>query len=144
VASLFVATSFADPTLLQQKGKPLAELIATDASLIREQRMGMVRQMPEGRLRQSLLAMSEGQSAENLKARVVGIAMATPVPAPTLAQSRIVVIDCEDDPVIPEVLRQGVRERYPNAAHYRLQSGGHFPALLNPAELNPILRRHSF
>ena len=71
---------------------------------------------------------------------MLGLAQAKPVPPIDLPPERIVVIDCEDDPIIPPPVRQQVRERYAGSKHYLLPRGGHFPALSNAAAINDILR----
>ncbi|MBB3178736.1 alpha/beta fold hydrolase [Variovorax sp. Sphag1AA] len=140
VEKLYVATSFVDATVLQQRGKPAAELIATPAEALKQQRLAMVQQWPEGIAKATLLALTTKQDAENLKARIVGLATARPVPALDLPAEKIIVIDCEDDPIIPPAVRQQVRDRYAKSKHYLLPRGGHFPALTNAQAVTDILR----
>ncbi len=59
-----------------------------------------------------------------------------PLPIPT---SRITVIDCEDDPIIPPQSRQDVRDRYPGAHIRTLPKGGHYPHILNPEAYDAII-----
>lgn len=139
VEKLFVATSFCDPSVLQKRGKSASEIEQTPAESIKQQRLDIVQQMPESPARASLLALTEKQEAENLKARVLGIAIARPVPELNLPAEKIVIIDCEDDTVIPVDVRQQVRDKYKGAKHYLLPKGGHFPALAYPAAINDIL-----
>jgi len=143
VAKLYVVTSFVDASVLQQRGKPAAEIEATSAEAIKQQRLAMVAQWPDSPVKATLLALTTKQDAENLKARVLGLAQARPVPAVDLPPERIVVIDCEDDPIIPPPVRQQVRERYAGSKHYLLPRGGHFPALSNAAAINDILRANA-
>lgn len=143
IEKLYVATSFVDAAVLQQRGKPAAELAATPAETIKAQRIAMVQQWPESRVKSTVLALTQRQEADNLKARVIGIATAAPVPPLALSPERIIVIDCEDDSVIPPAMRQQVRERYAASKHYMLPRGGHFPALANPEAVNDILRANA-
>ena len=143
IAKLYVVTSFVDAGVLQQRGKPAAEIAATPAEAIKQQRLAMVQQWPDSPVKATLLALTTKQDAENLKARVLGLAQAQPVPPIDLPPERIVVIDCEDDPIIPPPVRQQVRERYAGSKHYLLPRGGHFPALSNAAAINDILRANA-
>lgn len=140
IEKLYVATSFVDATVLQQRGKPAAELIAAPAETLKQQRLAMVQQWPESLAKATVLALTAKQDAENLKGRIVGLATARPVPPLSLLPEKIIVIDCEDDPVIPPTVRQQVRDRYAGSKHYLLPRGGHFPALANAQAVNDILR----
>ncbi len=143
VEKLYVVTSFVDASVLQQRGKPATEIQATPAEAIKEQRLGIVKAMPDGIIKATLMALTQKQEPENLKARVLGLALAPPVPALSLPLEKIVVIDCEDDGVIPPPVRQQVRDRYAGAKHYLLPRGGHFPALANPGAVIDILKANA-
>lgn len=83
--------------------------------------------------------LSGRQSPSNLKARFLGVADAKPCPPLPLPDSRIVVIDCADDPIIPPDSRRAMRNRYAAAEHHTLQIGGHYPHILNPDAYNAII-----
>jgi len=102
--------------------------------------LGRVQQAPDSELKAIQLDMLSGrQSAENLKARFVGVARATLCPPLPLHASRITVIDCDDDPIIPPRSRQDVRDRYPGAQIRTLSKGGHYPHILNPEAYDAII-----
>ena len=85
------------------------------------------------------LMLTRRQSAENLHARFAGVTQAQPCPALPLIEHDIVVLDCEDDPLIPETARDRLQRRYPGAHHVRLATGGHYPHLLNPERYEDVL-----
>ena len=79
-----------------------------------------------------LKLLSERQSPENLHARLAGVVIAEPCPALSIDDSRVVIIDCPDDPLIPAAAQEKLRQRYPQAQHLSLANGGHYPHLLSP------------
>ena len=85
------------------------------------------------------LMLQERQSPENLHARFAGVTTAVACPPLPLKASDVVVLDCDDDPLIPPPARERLRQRYPGARHVRLASGGHYPHLLNPEAYESLL-----
>lgn len=102
-----------------------------------------VGQAPASELQTIQLDMLSGrQTAEDLKARFLGVITARPYPPLPIADTRIVVIDCADDPIIPPASRAAVRDRYPDAAHHTLTRGGHYPHILNTEAYNAVIAAH--
>lgn len=102
--------------------------------------LGRVRSAPVTPLQQlQKLMLEERQSPENLQARFLGVARAEPCPPLPLDAADIVVLDCEDDPLIPAPARERLRQQYPGARHVRLATGGHYPHLLNPDGYESLL-----
>lgn len=134
VETLFLGNIFVTPQPLFDN--PLfapAFVRSTGAAQLQATWRERVMQAPESELKRLQIDMLSGrQSAENLKARFVGVIDASPCPPLPLAASRIVVIDCADDPIIPPAARQAVHEHYPQATIKTLPSGGHYPHILNP------------
>jgi len=140
VDRLILANSFVDPAPAQAKGRPLAELQATPAATLLAAMVERLRGQPESELKAVLLDQLETrQDAENLKARVVGIAAATPVPTLPLADARITIIECADDPVISPDMRAAVRDRYAASAVHTLPRGGHSPYITMADDYNRII-----
>lgn len=99
-----------------------------------------VSQNPDTELKRIQLDMLGGrQTAENLHARFMGVIHAEVCPMPPIPQSQIVVVDCEDDPIIPAASRQDVRDQYPDAELHTLSSGGHYPHILNQKAYDEII-----
>ncbi len=104
-----------------------------------------VEQAPDSELKTIQLAMLGGrQSADNLKARFVGVAAATPCPPLAMPRERITVIDCDDDPIIPPRSRQAVRNHYAGAHLHTLTTGGHYPHILNPQAYDAVIEARLF
>lgn len=83
--------------------------------------------------------LAERQSPENLHARFAGVTTAKACPPLPLKASDVVVLDCDDDPLIPPAARERLRQRYPGSRHVRLATGGHYPHLLNPQAYESLL-----
>lgn len=102
--------------------------------------LGRVQAAPVTPLQQlQKLMLEQRQSPENLRARFLGVARAEACPPLPLAAADIVVLDCEDDPLIPAPARERLRRQYPGARHVRLATGGHYPHLLNPDGYESLL-----
>ncbi len=76
-----------------------------------------------------------------LKSRVLVVRDGPAVPRLTLPQSRIIVLDCGDDPVVAPKVLAAVRKRYPKAAHFHLEIGGHFPYVTRPDAYLELFRK---
>jgi maspardin len=101
-----------------------------------------VARAPDGELKHIQSDMLAGrQSAENLRARFLGVIAAKPCPPLPLAHERVVVIECTDDPIIPPAAREAVRAHYAAAEVHTLPTGGHYPHILNPQDYNTVIRR---
>jgi maspardin len=141
VESLFLGNAFIVPNELFSN--PLFApdfVLGTPAPELQRFWYQRVQAAPESELKNIQLAMLAGrQSAENLKARFVGMVNARRCPDLPIPTSHIVVIDCEDDPIIPPRTRAAVAKQYPGAEVHRLSFGGHYPHILNPDGYNRIL-----
>ncbi len=82
-----------------------------------------------------LLAEVAGRiPARHLRARLQALKHAPPLPAPGLHTAATFVIEAADDPLIPEPMRQAVRDRLRPARCFRFTSGGHFPYIARPGD----------
>lgn len=143
---LFLGNIFVTPDELFSN--PLfdpAFVAATDAKKLQATWRQRVEQAPDSELKAIQLAMLSGrQSADNLKARFEGVAAAALCPPLPIPPERVTVIDCEDDPIIPPRSQQAVRDRYAGAHHCTLQTGGHYPHILNPQAYNAVITGRLF
>jgi maspardin len=89
-----------------------------------------------------LALVGSEQTAEMAKAALLAALEATHIGLMPLLPSRIAILDTDDDPVVDEPTRASVRERYADSPQYRLRTGGHYPALLNPTAFTQALRAH--
>lgn len=147
IEMLFIGNSLADPALANVTGMDIATLEALPAEQHRAFILASVESWPETSpaitalkavLRDSGTRLL---SAEALKARILAIRKATAVPKLALPDSRVIVIDCADDPLLPRAVQDDVVRRYPEAAHHRLPTGGHYPYLVEPAIYTGLLRQ---
>jgi maspardin len=138
---LFLGNIFLAPTELFSN--PLFDpdfIAATSAPDLQATWRQRVEQAPDSELKAIQLAMLSGrQSADNLKSRFAGVAAAKLCPPLPIPRERITVIDCEDDPIIPPASRQAVRDHYAGAHLHTLQTGGHYPHILNPQAYNEVI-----
>lgn len=72
------------------------------------------------------------QPLATLKSRALALALARPVGRVPIPDERVVIIDADDDPVIPQRTRQALRDRYHGATRHSISGGGHYPAILRP------------
>ncbi|MBL8381445.1 MAG: alpha/beta hydrolase [Burkholderiales bacterium] len=139
VDRLVLTCTFVDPGPVQAPDK-LASARDTPAETLKEQVLARVRAAPASELRDIQLDLiGAKQDAALLRARMLAVQLAAPVPPLGLDQARITVIDCDNDPVIPAPVRAAVRERYPQAAAHNLAGGGHYPYILCADEYNRLL-----
>ncbi len=73
-----------------------------------------------------------GISARHLRARLMVLKHAPPIPDIRISRENIVVIESEDDPLIAPVVQKGVREFLSPSVVYRFRTGGHFPYVMRP------------
>ncbi len=78
-------------------------------------------------------------SPRAMKARVLAVQVSPAVPPLAIADSRITVLDCADDPLMPRVVQDSVVQRYPGARHVRMDGGGHYPNILRTQDYNALL-----
>lgn len=144
VETLFLGNTFVSPHELFRNPLFAPDFIRSSAAAeLQAVWRDRVAQAPASELKAIQLDMLSGrQSAENLKARFTGVVDAVPCSPLPIPHSRIVVIDCADDPIIPPASRRAVAEAYPGAAHHTLGSGGHYPHILNQAAYDRIILTH--
>jgi maspardin len=143
VGYLFLGNIFVSPEKLFANPLFAPDLVrAKSAADLQAMWRDRVAQAPDGELKRIQSDMLAGrQSADNLRARFVGVIDATLCPPLPIPHQRIVVIDCADDPIIPPAARQDVHARYAGAEIHTLSRGGHYPHILNPQAYDDIIRR---
>jgi pimeloyl-ACP methyl ester carboxylesterase len=143
VNTLFLGNGFVTPEDLVKN--PLFDptwMRQADAAEIQNKWREKAAQAPDSELRRIQLDMLSGrQSPENLKSRFLGVIAARVCPRLPLDSKRIVIIDCEDDPLISARSRQAVRDHYAGATLCGLTTGGHYPHILNQTAYDDIIRQ---
>lgn len=147
IETLFIANSLIDASSIQAKGQKPEEIEAMSLEAIRDRFLGYIENYdisnPNMMELKELMLDQVGQGVqtpETLKSRMLTMATAIPVLPLGIPDSQVVVIDCEDDPIMSEAIRLEVRERYPDAEQHTLLTGGHYPAVLNAEPYTSIVR----
>jgi pimeloyl-ACP methyl ester carboxylesterase len=136
IGRLVAGNSFADPTPAQAPDK-LAALETKAADDLKTEAMARLEASPAGELRDVLLELvGHRQSAELLKSRMVGVQMSKPLPSPRIPTARVLLIDCDNDPLIPAPMRAAIRAHYGGAACQTIVGGGHYPYIVKSVEYN--------
>ncbi|XP_078446316.1 alpha/beta-Hydrolases superfamily protein [Wolffia australiana] len=84
----------------------------------------------------------ESLSREDLSSRLMLNAEPASVGSLLLSDSAITLMDTNDCCAVPQMLKDQVYERYPGAKRAFLKSGGDFPFLSRPDEVNLYLQLH--
>ena len=147
VNTLFVGNSMNDVDIIRPGFPPIKELQKTPPGALRAHIAGQMANWPEPeKIFAQIKAFLHRELMEYLpprgpKMRLSAIFLRKSTPKPAIPDKQIVIIDCEDDPLIPAVVRKDIRKRYPKAELNRFPTGGHFPYLTRSAEYNEILLR---
>lgn len=147
VDQLIIGNSLSDPTRINPSKLPLAAIRTLPGAVHRNVILKSVRSWPEpepifAELKEILIESGTRQlSARALKARVLAVQTGQPVPKLEVPDSRVVVVDCADDPLIPPDIRDDVCRRYPGAEHLRLPVGGHYPYITRADDYTRLLAR---
>lgn len=143
VNKLFLGNGFVTPEELVKN--PLFDptwVRQADAAEIQNAWREKAAQAPDSELKRIQLDMLSGrQGPDNLKSRFLGVIAARACPRLSLDPKRVVIIDCEDDPLISARSRQAVRDHYAGATLCGLTTGGHYPHILNQAGYDDIIRQ---
>ncbi len=148
VETLYIGNSLTDPLRVNPAKMPAAALKRAPAAMHRAIVLGSLDGWPEPepvfRQLKEILRHSGRRlmTEDSLKARVLATATGKDVPPPVLPQSRTVIIECADDPLIPRAAQKAMRRKYPRAKLYRLPRGGHYPYITRAADYTKIIARH--
>jgi maspardin len=141
------ANTFHDARWLQKKISR-EKLVATSVAEHLENTLTQLRSAGEetaekADFKHTMLALVGSlQTAEMAKSALMAVLGAAPVPKVCLPASQVALLDTRDDSVVDEPTREAMRERYLGSKQFRLATGGHYPALLNPTEFTAALMMH--
>lgn len=144
-STLFAANTLADNSAIKQNPPYSADLEMTDIAILRRGFGDKVAQWgvdhpDQAELVELLLAESDGRiPPEHLRARLICLKEAPPLPNAAPDIDKILVIEAADDPLIPETIRAGVRDALDPEITFRFTSGGHFPYVVHPQKYTAIL-----
>lgn len=126
VDRLVVGNSFCDPAPAQSADKRRA--LDRDAGVIKAEALARIEGAPDSELKSVQLdLMGRCQPAATLRARMLAVQLAVPVPPLGVPDERILLLECDDDPLIPAPMRAALRHKHPGARHVALPTGGHYP-----------------
>ena len=147
VNTLFVGNSMNDVDIIRPAFPPIKELLKTPPQALRAHIAGQMANWEEPeKIFAQIKAFLRRELMEYLpprgpKMRLSAIFLRKGSPNPAIPDTQIVIIDCEDDPLIPAIVRKDIRKKYPKAELNRFPAGGHFPYLTRSADFNDILTR---
>jgi pimeloyl-ACP methyl ester carboxylesterase len=136
VERLVIGNSFCDPTPAQTPDK-LEALQGRSAEAVKDEMMGRIEAGPDSELKQVQLELvGRCQGAELLHARLLAVQRAAPVPSLGVPDERVLLVECDNDPLIPPPMRDALRAAHPQARHVTVPGGGHYPYLLRAEAYN--------
>lgn len=136
IGRLVIGNSFRDPAPAQSPEKRQA-LEDRTAAAIKDETLARLQAAPDTPLKSVQLDLvGNRQSAELLRSRMLAVQLAQPVPPLGVDDGRILVLECDDDPLIPAPMRAALRAAHPQARQVALPVGGHFPYVTQPAAYN--------
>jgi pimeloyl-ACP methyl ester carboxylesterase len=136
VERLVIGNSFCDPTPAQTPDK-LEALQGRSAEAVKDEMMGRIGAGPDSELKQVQLELvGRCQGAELLHARLLAVQRAAPVPTLGVPDERVLLVECDNDPLIPPPMRAALRAAHPQARHVTVPDGGHYPYLLRAEAYN--------
>ena len=136
-----VGNSFQDPTPSQSPEKRQA-VEGRDADTIKAEALARVQASPDGELKAVQLdLMGKRQPADLLRSRMLAVQVAVPVPPLGVPDDRLLLVECDNDPLIGAPTRQAIRARYPGAQAVVVEGGGHYPYILRAEAYNAAVGR---
>ena len=127
VNRLVIGNSFYDPTPAQSPAK-LQALQAQTADAVKAEAMGRVAAQPESELKAvQIELMGRCQSAESLRARMLAVQLAEAAPPLAIPDERVLIVESDNDPLIPAPMRAGLRAAHPGSQLAVIEDGGHYP-----------------
>lgn len=139
VGRLVLGNGFCDATPAQTAEK-LQHLESSTPDAIKEEVVSRLEKSPESELRSAMLDLIEKmQSPQAVRDRMLAVQKADIVPPLLASGPHMLLIDCDNDPLISPAMREAMRKRYPEAQHSTLTGGGHYPYISTPDAYNRIV-----
>ena len=136
VGKLVIGNSFQDPRPAQSPEK-LQGLEVKSGDELKAEAVARLAAMPDNEFRHTMLDLvGSHQPASTLRSRMIAVQKAVPVPSLSIDNSRLLIIECDNDPLISAPMRDAIRLHYSGAKHCTINGGGHYPYLLKPDEYN--------
>ncbi|MDB5882294.1 MAG: hypothetical protein JWP43_2172 [Ramlibacter sp.] len=127
---LVVGNSFRDAAPLQTADK-LHALEKSSAETVAQDALARIQAEPGGELKQVQLTLMSPASAGNmLRSRLLAVQQALPLPPLAIPDRDILLVECDNDPLIPANVRKDLRDAHPGARVVDIPDGGHYPYIL--------------
>ena len=141
VQRLIVGNSFHDPRP-SQSWERLGALEDKSAEQVKLEALERLIAMPEGEFKQVMLDLiGVQQTANGLRNRMLAVQRAAMLQGMPIDQNRLLLIECDNDPLIPASTRQAAREHFPRARMVAISGGGHYPYILKAEAYNEAFGR---
>jgi pimeloyl-ACP methyl ester carboxylesterase len=136
---LVVGNSFFDPAPAQSPEKRHA-LESRNADEVKVEAMARVAAQPDSELKAvQLELMGRCQSAESLRTRMLAVQRATPAPSLGIPEVRLLIVECDHDPLIPGPMRAALRAAHPHSPVCVIEGGGHYPYITKADAYNAVV-----
>lgn len=76
-------------------------------------------------------SLQEWLPAEDLYGRLLSVAQSKAIEGSEVQAEKLLILDCDDDPIVGEAARQRLRQKY-SSYHAKTISGGHYPYVMKP------------
>jgi len=134
-----IGNSFMDPRPIQAPEK-LAALQAKSPEELKREVVERLKGSPASDFRSIMLDLvGLQQPATQLIGRMLLVQRAAPLEADVPPDLPLLLVECDNDPLIPVAVREAIRDHYPNAERSQISGGSHYPFLLNPNDYNQAI-----
>ena len=139
VNRVVVGNSFHDPRPSQSPER-LASLENRSAEQVKLEILERLLATPDSEFRQVMLdLMGVQQTAAGLRSRMLAVQRAAVLEGAAPDQDRLLLVECDNDPLIPPATRQAARAHYAHARVVNVAGGGHYPYILKAQAYNEAL-----
>jgi pimeloyl-ACP methyl ester carboxylesterase len=95
---------------------------------------------PDGELKSVQMDLvGEKQPAPLLWSRMMGVQLALPVPLLPIPDNRVLLIESDNDPIIPPAMREEIRRAHPQSTSVSIEGGGHFPYIISSERYDSVV-----
>ncbi len=136
VRRMVIGNTFQDP-VHQQSPEKLRAVEHRDAASVKADLLARLQASPDSEVKTVQLELiGQKQTAELVRSRMLAVQRAVCVPPLGISDTQLLLVDCDDDPLIKPQVRQAIREHYPRARCCTVEGGGHYPYILRPHDYN--------
>ena len=71
-----------------------------------------------------------------MRDRMIAVQRATPLPSLGVTDRQVLIIECDDDQLIPPPMRAALRAAHPDSLSVVIEGGGNYPSMLRVEAYN--------